>query len=110
MPETLCGTNVEQERIPLLAREGWTRHQEDDAEGHQSWRGRGVQSLKHLISKDHPVCAFKVASQHFLDGAATPPVPGGESVSLPARREPRHNALRPSPLGRYVRFSPVCRL
>jgi len=24
---------------------------------------------------DHPVCAFKVASQHFLVGAATPPVP-----------------------------------
>ncbi len=31
------------------------------------------------ISNHHPVCAFKVASQHFLDGAASPPVPGGES-------------------------------
>src|SRR6266566_7237953 len=46
-----CGTNVEQERIPLLAKlakEGWPRHQEDDAEGHQSWRGRGGQSSKRV--------------------------------------------------------------
>ena len=54
-----AGMNVEQEHIPLLAKEGWPRHQEDDAEGHQSWRGRGGQSLKHLISNDHPVCADK---------------------------------------------------
>src|SRR5213594_3780956 len=51
---------------------------------------------------DHPVCASKVASQHFLNGAATPPQRGGEypgqfihtffsprSVNF---REPRGNA------------------
>jgi len=32
--------------FPSFAKEGWPRHQEDDAEGHQSWRGRGGQSSK----------------------------------------------------------------
>src|SRR2546428_12871206 len=30
-----------QKRIPLLCKEELPRHQKDDAEGHQSWRGRG---------------------------------------------------------------------
>src|SRR5207245_10506270 len=34
--------------LGLLAKEGWPRHQEDDAEGHQSWRGRGGQSSKRV--------------------------------------------------------------
>src|SRR6266516_3940313 len=42
------GRNVEQERIPLLAKEEWPRHQEDDAEGHQRWRGRRGQSSKRV--------------------------------------------------------------
>ncbi len=46
----VCRTNVEQERIPLLAKERWTRHQEDDAEGHQSWRGRGGQFSKRVCN------------------------------------------------------------
>jgi len=33
--------------------------------------------LKNLISNDYPVCANKEWN-HFPDGAATPPVPGGE--------------------------------
>jgi hypothetical protein len=37
--------------------------------------------LKHFINPDHPVCAAAEASHLFLDGAATPPVSGGE---LPA--------------------------
>src|SRR5215471_15348188 len=37
--------------------------------------------LKHSINPNHPVCAAAVASLLFLDGAATPPVSGGE---LPA--------------------------
>ena len=37
--------------------------------------------LKHFVNPDHPVCAAAVASHLFLDGAATPPVSGGE---LPA--------------------------
>ena len=37
--------------------------------------------LKHFGNSNHPVCAAAVASHLFLDGAATPPVSGGE---LPA--------------------------
>src|SRR5215472_2742027 len=36
---------------------------------------------QHFGNPDHPVCAAAVASHLFLDGAATPPVSGGE---LPA--------------------------
>jgi hypothetical protein len=36
---------------------------------------------EHFGNPDHPVCAAAVASHLFLDGAATPPVSGGE---LPA--------------------------
>jgi hypothetical protein len=36
---------------------------------------------KHSGNPDHPVCAAAVASHLFLDGAATPPMSGGE---LPA--------------------------
>src|SRR5438128_10859979 len=31
---------------------------------------------------DHPVCAASVASRLFINGAATPPVPGGEYARL----------------------------
>src|SRR5215467_9683125 len=31
---------------------------------------------------DHPVCAAAVASRLFLDGAATPPISGGELPAL----------------------------
>src|SRR5215475_713275 len=34
--------------------------------------------LKHFGNPNHPVCAAGVASQLFLDGAATPPISGGE--------------------------------
>src|SRR5215471_4765818 len=47
--------------------------------------GNGTSSqeciLKHFVNPNHPVCAAAVASHLFLDGAATPPVSGGE---LPA--------------------------
>jgi hypothetical protein len=33
---------------------------------------------KHFGNPNHPVCAAVVASHLFLDGAATPPVSGGE--------------------------------
>src|SRR5215475_9504804 len=33
---------------------------------------------KHFGNPDHPVCAAAVAAHLFLDGAATPPVSGGE--------------------------------
>jgi hypothetical protein len=34
--------------------------------------------LKSFVNSDHPVCAAVVASHLFLDGAATPPISGGE--------------------------------
>ena len=37
-------------------------------------------SPRNVFRNDHPVCALEVASQHFLDGAATPPLRGGEYV------------------------------
>src|SRR5438876_2014155 len=36
--------------------------------------------LKHLRVSDHPVCGASVASRLFIDAAATPPLPGGESA------------------------------
>src|SRR5436190_9643845 len=40
--------------------------------------GRGGQFGKTLRQSDHPVCAALVASRHSFDGAATPPLRGGE--------------------------------
>jgi hypothetical protein len=37
--------------------------------------------LKQFVNPNQPVCAAAVASHLFVDGAATPPVSGGE---LPA--------------------------
>jgi hypothetical protein len=34
--------------------------------------------LKHFVIPNHPVCAAAVASHLFIDGAATPPMSGGE--------------------------------
>jgi hypothetical protein len=33
---------------------------------------------KHFGNPDHPVCAAEVATHLFIDGAATPPMSGGE--------------------------------
>src|SRR5256885_14074587 len=49
-------------------------------------RGRGGRSQtmfsecesRTLLVSDHPVCAASVASHHFINGAATPPLQGGE--------------------------------
>src|SRR6267142_7223810 len=41
---------------------------------------------------DHPVCAASVAARLFLNGAATPPVPGGEYPRLPNFADP-HNPM-----------------
>ena len=47
-------------------------------------------NLKHCVNPDHPVCAVAVASHLFLDGAATPPVSGGELIaSLHIYSQPR---------------------
>src|SRR5215471_1741224 len=36
---------------------------------------------KHFGNPNHPVCAAAVASHLFIDGAATPPISGGESLA-----------------------------
>ncbi len=107
---------LNQNVVPSLQRRGGRAIKKNDAEGHQSWRGRGGQSSK-LFGNDHPLCASKVASQHFLDGAATPPVPadhypqvvrwtrasgttGGKGgvPSLAKEGTPRHQVNGPVPL------------
>src|SRR5437879_10144504 len=60
----------------------------------RSWRGGVVRSASPIgrslnrssaklraCRSDYPVCAASVASQHFLNGTATPPLRGGEFVS-----------------------------
>src|SRR6266516_2905196 len=41
-----------------------------------------VSSAETFRRSDHPVCAASEASRHFLDGAATPPLRGGECPPL----------------------------
>jgi ankyrin repeat protein len=57
---------------------------------------------KHFSNPNHPVCATSVASHLFIDGAATPPVSGGE---LPASHSftPSMTACISLILGRKMR-------
>src|SRR6266436_1094530 len=74
--------------IPLLAKEGWPRHQKNGPVPNR--RGRGGRSrvtfrnavLKHLRVSDHPVCGASVASRLFIDAAATPPHEEGNAPRL----------------------------
>src|SRR4029450_6835582 len=78
--DDFCGSG-----IPLLAKEGWTRHQENIAK-HPLKERTGWSLISHILTmhsetwlvSDHPVCAASVASRFFLYGAATPPSQGGE--------------------------------
>src|SRR5882672_885046 len=72
------------EGVPLLEQEGWLRHSEKDSL--RSGADGVVRPARHRFRRtDHPVRAFsKEASRHFLDGASTPPVPGGEHPRLMA--------------------------
>jgi hypothetical protein len=59
------------------------RSREASFDGADGVVGIGIISSKERIPKqfgnpDHPVCAAAVASHPFLDGAATPPISGGE--------------------------------
>ena len=63
-------------RIPLLGKEGWTRHQENAAK-HPLKGAVGVVSRETFRKSDHPVCAIS-EQELFIDGAATPPASGGE--------------------------------
>src|SRR4029434_702584 len=73
-------TSVSSSGIPLLAKEGWTRHQENIAK-HPLQERTGWSLISHILTmhsetwlvSDHPVCAASVASRLFLYGAATPP-------------------------------------
>src|SRR6059036_2237390 len=67
--------------IPLLAEEGWTRHQSDAAK-HRYYRGRGGQPAKLFRPEDFaelttPSAPFRNGSI-FIYGASTPPLRGGE--------------------------------
>ena len=57
--------------------EGWTRPQENIAEGILKIGADGV--VRNVFA--HPVCASKVASQAFLDRAGTPPPEEGVAVA-----------------------------
>ena len=61
--------------IPSLAKEGWPRHQEKWTEGTLIWRGRGgwFKDRIDFLANTTPSARSKVAPQHFLDRAATPP-------------------------------------
>jgi hypothetical protein len=76
-----------QEGSPLLKEEGWLRHQENAAKpplkAQTGWSVRHNVSRSDISQNDHPVCAAAVASRLFLNGAATPPVSGGERVVPP---------------------------
>src|SRR6267143_4369319 len=63
---------------------------------HLSRRGRGGQFGETFRVSDHPVCA---ASEWdlFLNGAATPPVPGGEYPRLTIFAHPRKSLSRHFP-------------
>jgi hypothetical protein len=60
---------------PLLIEEGWTRPQENIAEGILG----GAAGVVRHISDHHPVCASEVASQLFL--IAQPPLPYEEGTT-----------------------------
>src|SRR5712664_2905575 len=67
--------------IPLLAEEGWTRHEENVSL--PIWRGRGGQfgeifRPEHFAKLTTPSAAVSVASRLLIDAAATPPLRGGE--------------------------------
>src|SRR6267142_5280213 len=89
------------EGVPLLGQEGWTRHQENAAKPSLKGAAGVVSSAKTSARRsDHPVCA---ASERdlFLNGAATPPVPGGEYPRLtifakPAPTSPAQQVWRTS--------------
>jgi hypothetical protein len=59
--------------IPLLQR-GGRDLKKISPKASADGSGRGGQKIF-----DHPVCATKVASQYFFDGAATPPPEEGNS-------------------------------
>src|SRR5438046_5521773 len=71
--------------IPLLAEEGW-RDSLIEAGAPGAKREPGRAKLQFMVSaakstgclSDHPVCAASVASRHFISGAASPPLRGGE--------------------------------
>src|SRR5262245_52852434 len=80
------GRRVYGERaIPLLGKEGWTRHQENAAKPPLMER-TGWSITSHVATidsgtwlvSDHPVCAASEATRLFLTSAATPPYKGGE--------------------------------
>src|SRR6266850_5831651 len=59
------------------------KRREASEAGQTGWSLLVHVDVETLSGTDHPVCALhKEASQHFLDGAATPPLRGGEHPVL----------------------------
>src|SRR5216117_2833363 len=99
--EPLIGEIRRSERIPLLAKEGWLRHQKNAAKPPQKaqtgWSLTRTVACERLLFLASPYRArirsaharpllSKVASQHLLKVASTPPLQGGEYV--PAHDQP----------------------
>src|SRR5439155_1560589 len=71
--------------IPLLAKEGWTRHLakwiRSENKARTGWSltcDASVCVCETCRVSDHPVCGSSVASRLLIDAAATPPLQGGE--------------------------------
>ena len=65
--------------IPLLAEEGWTRHQQNIAKHPFIGADGVVRSAKYIGSElTTPSARNKVASRLLIDRASTPPLRGGE--------------------------------
>src|SRR2546422_4544865 len=78
------------EGVPLLGQEGWTRHQENAAKPPLQGAAGVVSSAKTSARRsDHPVCAASERDLSF-NGAANPPVPGGEYPRLTIFRSPKN--------------------
>ena len=85
-------------RLSMQVRMNWVRHSPPDIGGVDATSRRSREASfngadgvvgngttcpeeripKHFGNPNHPVCAAAVASRLFIDGAATPPMSGGE--------------------------------
>src|SRR5213594_1507715 len=104
------------QHIPLLAEEGSPRHQKKWIRSDLSRTGWSVRHpfkgqpnrpllrLRAIALALRAVCAAFVASRHFLDGAATPPLRGGEYDAFKFR--PNGNII--DPWLRRSRAKPFC--
>ena len=95
-------------KFPFLVKEGWPRRQEDapvPLMARTRWLVQGKIFKSSLLTNTTPSAPSKVASQHFLEGAATPPQLRRGTFGFPqfirtffSRRGPRKRpSIRPVP-------------